>query len=266
MAKQSNGPPPDDDPEDDPDFTPAPPVSNLPVKRPAALTRPASTAVAVAERPGQPVETRTPNERALEHGASTLELTPKEAAILAAPVDPEDVLIRPDGIVYLAHMKLRQVLNRAIGVGQWAMIPQSEPKLIAERNCIAFMSAFFVRGHLQDVAMGEQKYFPSSGGMSFADALEGAKSNALTRHSKAIGVGLELWDKRWRAAWKDKHAVRVRVRKSGGAIEQAWRRKDEDPLEHEIQDAVPDGGRVANPAPAEPQAAPASRRPAASSK
>ena len=268
MAKQS--PPPDDDPADDPDFADPAPASTLPAKR-ATLTptrRPVGgTLPSVATTEALPADTRTPNERALAHGASDLKLTREEQGILAGDVNPDDVLIRPDGIVYLAHAKLRQILNRSVGIGQWAMVPQGAPLLDSGRNRVEVLSNFFVRGHFMDQAMGEQEYHPNSPTMSYADAIEGAKSNALTRHCKAVGIGLELWDKRWRDRWIAQHAVKVKVRKRDGQIKLESRRKDDPPLPGEVEEAP--GGRrasVASPAPAESQAAPRPSRPAPSPK
>lgn len=60
------------------------------------------------------------------HGLS-VEPFPKEVAdILLAPTDPEDVEIKPDGIVYLPEIKYRRILNRAFGPGGWGLVPRSE--------------------------------------------------------------------------------------------------------------------------------------------
>jgi len=60
------------------------------------------------------------------HGISA-EPFPKEAAdILLAPVDQEEVEIKPDGILYLPEIKYRRILNRAFGPGGWGLVPRSE--------------------------------------------------------------------------------------------------------------------------------------------
>lgn len=51
----------------------------------------------------------------------------KEAAdILLAPVNPEDIEIKPDGIIYLPEIKYRRILNRAFGPGGWGLAPRGE--------------------------------------------------------------------------------------------------------------------------------------------
>jgi Mitochondrial genome maintenance MGM101 len=60
------------------------------------------------------------------HGISA-EPFPKDAAdVLLAPVDSNDVEIKPDGIVYLPEIKYRRILNKAFGPGGWGLVPRSE--------------------------------------------------------------------------------------------------------------------------------------------
>lgn len=60
------------------------------------------------------------------HGLSA-EPFPKEAAdILLAEMDPEEIEIKPDGIVYLPEIKYRRILNRAFGPGGWGLVPRGE--------------------------------------------------------------------------------------------------------------------------------------------
>ena len=51
----------------------------------------------------------------------------KEAAnILLAPIEKDDVEIKPDGIIYLPEIKYRRILNRAFGPGGWGLAPRGE--------------------------------------------------------------------------------------------------------------------------------------------
>jgi hypothetical protein len=60
------------------------------------------------------------------HGLSAAPF-PKEAAdILLAETDPEEVEIKPDGILYLPEIKYRRILNRAFGPGGWGLAPRGE--------------------------------------------------------------------------------------------------------------------------------------------
>lgn len=60
------------------------------------------------------------------HGLSS-EAFPKEAAdILLAEMNPEEIEVKPDGIVYLPEIKYRRILNKAFGPGGWGLVPRSE--------------------------------------------------------------------------------------------------------------------------------------------
>jgi hypothetical protein len=60
------------------------------------------------------------------HGLSA-EPFPREIAdILLAETDPEEVEIKPDGILYLPEIKYRRILNKAFGPGGWGLAPRSE--------------------------------------------------------------------------------------------------------------------------------------------
>ena len=79
----------------------------------------------------QPLELEDPTADRIDwtrsfHGLSAAPF-PKEAAdILLAETNPEEVEIKPDGIVYLPEIKYRRILNRAFGPGGWGLVPRSE--------------------------------------------------------------------------------------------------------------------------------------------
>lgn len=60
------------------------------------------------------------------HGLSTEAFPPEAAKILLAPLDPNDVEVKHDGIVYLPEIKYRRVLNNAFGPGAWGLAPRGE--------------------------------------------------------------------------------------------------------------------------------------------
>lgn len=66
------------------------------------------------------------------HGLSAQPFSAEAAAILLQPVNPEDVEIKPDGIVYLPEIKYRRILNRAFGPGGWGLVPRSESIVTAK--------------------------------------------------------------------------------------------------------------------------------------
>ncbi|PYH47641.1 putative mitochondrial genome maintenance protein Mgm101 [Aspergillus saccharolyticus JOP 1030-1] len=158
------------------------------------------------------------------HGLSA-EPFPKEAAdILLAPTDPEEVEIKPDGILYLPEIKYRRILNRAFGPGGWGLVPRSEsivtPKMVTREY------ALVCHGRLVSVARGEQDYFSPDG---IPTATEGCRSNALVRCCKDLGIASELWDPRWIRKFKAQHTreafVEHVVNKRKSKI---WVRKDDE--------------------------------------
>lgn len=149
--------------------------------------------------------------------AGTIETTEEQKKILFAPVKSEDVEIRPDGLVYLPWMEYVRRLRDAFGVG-WAIIPKDMPKL--QSNHMYWPFYLMIQGKLAGFAIGEQEYQPNNRNMSYSDASEGAKSNALMRLCKGIGISLELWKPSFIRAWKAKYAETY---KDEGKVK--WRRK-----------------------------------------
>jgi phage pi2 protein 07 len=136
--------------------------------------------------------------------AGNVELTDEQNKILFAPIDETQISIKPTGIVYLSWSFYATRLRLAFGM-QWALIPNGMP-LINEENLMTWGFYLYIKGSLMGFAIGEQNYIPKNKEMSYTDACEGAKSNALMRLCKGIGIGLELWQQEFVNAWKKKYA------------------------------------------------------------
>ncbi len=163
--------------------------------------------------------------------AGQLELTDEENDILYAKVEEGAVEIRPDGMIYLPWMEYAQRLRKAFGL-QWALIPQGDPQINGDFVTWAFW--LMIKGQLSGVpyAYGEQQYHPKNSSMSWTDAIEGAKSNALMRLCKGIGIGLELWQPTFIREWKELHAeatwCKNESKRSKGETKQIWTKKGEE--------------------------------------
>lgn len=138
------------------------------------------------------------------HTAGTLILTEKQNDILYAPVNDFDVFIKPDGLIYLSWMKYSERLNKALGGTSWTMLPEGTPKIM-NTNLVVWGFHLVIKGSYQGFSLGEQQYFSNSR-MTYGEACEGAKSNALMRLCKGIGIGLELWDKNFIDRWVKTYA------------------------------------------------------------
>ena len=60
------------------------------------------------------------------HGLSAAPFSDQAAAILTQDLNPDDIEIKPDGIVYLPEIKYRRILNKAFGPGGWGLAPRGE--------------------------------------------------------------------------------------------------------------------------------------------
>jgi hypothetical protein len=93
--------------------------------------RPTTENISKSGLADKPLELETAPEEKIDwtrsfHGLSA-EPFPKEAAdILLAETAPEEVEIKPDGIIYLPEIKYRRILNKAFGPGGWGLVPRSE--------------------------------------------------------------------------------------------------------------------------------------------
>ncbi|MCJ1321868.1 hypothetical protein MMC15_007213 [Xylographa vitiligo] len=123
------------------------------------------------------------------HGLSAQPFSKEAVDILLQPMSPDDIEVKPDGIIYLPEIKYRRLLNKAFGPGAWGLAPRGET--IVTAKAVTREYALVVLGRLVSVARGEQDYFLPEG---IPTAAEGCKSNALMRCCKDLGVASELWD------------------------------------------------------------------------
>jgi len=156
-------------------------------------------------------------------GASTLVITPEESAQLQAPFDPNDVEIRPDGLIYLPQSFTRQRLNQALGIGQWALV---EIAVHQDDNHLYYDGALFIRGHFVARGTGEAQRYARNPMTSWASVKESAKSDCLVRCCKDLSIAAELWQPKFSRAWIAEHATKVYNENSNKENKWEWRRND----------------------------------------
>jgi hypothetical protein len=156
------------------------------------------------------------------HGLAEEPFAPDVVAVLAEAPAPENIEIKPDGLLYLPEIKYRRILNRAFGPGGWGLVPRGEHSV--STKTISREYALICHGRFVSMARGEQDYFDSE---ALATASEGCKSNALMRCCKDLGIASDLWDpvfirqfkrEKCTEVWAE-HVVTKKKRK-------LWRRKD----------------------------------------
>jgi hypothetical protein len=123
--------------------------------------------------------------------------------VLAEPVDEAAVEVKPDGIVFLPGVWYRRQLTKAFGAGAWALAPRQPARVMGD--LVIYPGALYILGRFVSEAVGECFYRPGNSNMSYASCLEGARTDALTRCCKDLGMGSELWDAAWRDRWLAKY-------------------------------------------------------------
>ncbi|KAK8085076.1 hypothetical protein PG997_006347 [Apiospora hydei] len=158
------------------------------------------------------------------HGLGTSTFGPEVATVLQAPLDADDIEVKPDGIIYLPEIKYRRVLNNAFGPGGWGLAPRGD--LVVQDRLVSRDYALIVHGRFVGQARGEQQYFNEDG---ISTAAEGCKSNALMRCCKDLGIASELWDPRFIRKFMRSHAQQVWVEHVvNKKKKQIWLRKDDE--------------------------------------
>ena len=160
--------------------------------------------------------------------AGTVELTAQQKEILYAKVKDEDVEIRPDGLIYLPWTDYVSRLHEAFGM-EWAIIPRGMPEMNPGGTGLLWGFFLMVKGRPAGFAIGEQEYYANNATMTWGDACEGAKSNALMRLCKGIGISLELWKpsfvKRWRGLYSETYPDPTGKLNQWGKVRTLWRKK-----------------------------------------
>ncbi|KXH34254.1 hypothetical protein CNYM01_01059 [Colletotrichum nymphaeae SA-01] len=123
------------------------------------------------------------------HGLGTARFPKEVVDILLQPVNPSDVEVKPDGIIYLPEIKYRRILNQAFGPGGWGLVPKGD--VVVGEKVVTREYALIAEGRFISQAQGENGYFSLE---NLPSAVEGCKSNALMRCCKDLGVASDLWD------------------------------------------------------------------------
>lgn len=174
--------------------------SNRGTTSPLAVVSEKHEVTPVQQRPATPQDYLLP----LIPTVGTIETTEEQRNILFAPVDKEAVEIRPDGLIYLPWMEYATRLRKAFGTN-WGLIGAGAP--YREGIYVYWPHYLIIKGKLSSgPAVGGQEYYPNNPKMTWGDALEGAKSNALMRLCKGLGMSLELWQPKFIKEWIDEHA------------------------------------------------------------
>lgn len=181
-------------------------------------------ALAPPAPPPQPQEQITPAQARVEavanllhkayERASTLDLTKAEIEKLQAPFPDEAFFTGAAGkenLIYIEHASLRDRLNQVVGLGKWSLVVRrhwaekfrfysKRDQRQAEGDRIYVEAVLLVKGCFVGESIGNMDYYPNDS-TNYGDAFEGAKSAALRRCCKELGVGLQAWHKDFCQGW-----------------------------------------------------------------
>ena len=181
-------------------------------------------------------------------GISTLDIPKDISDKLTQPVRMEDIEIKPTGEIYLSHVRYRKMLNDAFGMGNWSLRPLGG--FVKTGSVVCREYALYIKGKYAASAIGEQNYIESNAQMTWSDACEATKSNVIMRCCKDLGIGLEMWDKKFVVKFQKEFCVQVwRKPKQGKENKPQWRLKESEPFFDETGIVDPNKKQV--PAPPE---------------
>lgn len=164
-------------------------------------------------------------------------LDERQLAILNAPLDSEEVEIRPDGLIYTSHEYVTRKLNEIFGQFQWTLVEASPLKQEPGTNRYYQKWACYIGGIFAGVTMASREYYPDNRQMDLSDIYEQIMSACITRLGKRWGIAHEMWNRGYAEKWRTKNAVQVIApikRRTGTTNEKVWRRKDREPFDGEL--------------------------------
>jgi hypothetical protein len=152
-------------------------------------------------------------------GVAAVPFDEKAQSVLEKYQDVPDewIDVKPDGKLYLSHIKARNILNEAFGFGGWALVPVGDYNVSrapfkdkygkdAEHVTVYRTFRLYVNGRFQDEAMGAGSYYSNNKEADYSDACEAAKSYALNRLCKTFNIAQKCWDKDFGRNWLAQYA------------------------------------------------------------
>lgn len=151
------------------------------------------------------------------HGLSVAPFSPEACAALSAPLTDDEIAVRPDdGILYMPGEAVRQRLQKAFGIGGWGIRTVS---IIVDKTAlnkkqesqpmVFFTGQLWCLGRFVAEATGDGEWITSNPKSNYGTAVEGAKTNCISRCCKDIGMWPELRDKEFQAKTRDRIATKT---------------------------------------------------------
>jgi len=151
--------------------------------------------------PIQPAAPALPAEPDRYQGIASKAFSAKQQKLLLAPTPPDVVEFKPSArggpprIGSVPQVEYRRRLTETFGPGGWALRPGGKPQVIGTR--VVFHGLLYAEGRYLAEAWGGSDYHPNNPAMGWDDALEAARSDALKRCCKDLGMFSEMWEPGW---------------------------------------------------------------------
>lgn len=166
-------------------------------------------------------------------GVGAAPFSKEQQAILTRPLSDTEIHIRPDdGNLYLPGVYYRRRLNEAFGVGGWGLVPvgQVVEKPPGRNPVVYYTARLYIFGRFVAEAMGKGTWIQDNPKSDYGTALESAKTDALTRCGKDLGIASELWDPDVSNVWRAQFCRKVKnpdVDRFGRKAVEVWIRLDD---------------------------------------
>lgn len=158
-------------------------------------------------------------------GMSMVKFTEMEKAVLMREPNAEtEVEIRPDGIVYMPAVVVRNRLNEAVGPGRWALRQERDPAYDPTTEECIFDGSIWIDGKFAARAIGGCRWKPGNRKMTKTDAIEGARSDCIKRCAKGLGIASELWAPAWVRQFIADYAIPYQGKDYNGKPKVLWRK------------------------------------------
>jgi len=157
--------------------------------------------------------------------AGTLNMTDEQSRLLYEEIKDEEIEVRPDGLIYAPWYIYVKRLNAAFGGSHWALVPQGMPKHSKNENMVYWGFTLIINGKYVAFAIGQNEYLETNYNMKYGDCCEGAKSNALMRVCKDLGMFHKLWNHAFGEEWKKKYTEQKWHTDKQGKSKLKWTKK-----------------------------------------
>jgi len=126
---------------------------------------------------------------------SGFQFTDYEKSVLFAPVEIEEVLIKPPNKLFLNWTWYANRMDKALGQGEWKVTPDPMYyKIVIQGKTVYGFYVCWIRRQLASHGVGAHQEERQT--FNLGDAIKSAYSDGITQCCKNLGMGRDLWSPR----------------------------------------------------------------------